>query len=1317
MKKLFKGLLPLAIAATVAAPQINAAGDTNYTLQVKNRHYDKQHQNYTDETETTSTRKGVTYTCDKPEYDANKNWILVDGKHSYTTPFTANYYDPYNRTTTTSKTCYVKQFAVSKGVVYWINPSEDVIHYWNTVDNTAGTIAPTGTYNGVSYPFKGSDTGYGSITHDWQGNLVHTWNGYGGSSNNINTPTRGYAVYKAPDTYGTVINTAPVLSDMPTCATSHARRSAAGAAWTETSAANPNILGDEGVYEGSSTMTNLNSYGLNQGGATGGTDIAVDFISASGNLFDNVGWVNGSTYQAGYWGGQVWHTYGHIVTGNMFADGAYSNWFMNYLVTTSPGTAQIPNGSYGNGLLSYSREFFFQEAGGYDPAPNLNSNWNQYYYSSPNRGLYQTTGDQKISHQPTIIYPRISPSYTTSYFGSDPTLAPDIQRLKGYRVFANILWKGANIGTRNGSIEVNVEGNTAVTGESRIGYGYAYGLTENTNPIAGAMNGWLEYEKVNDNVLALYSYCPGQGFSKYYVTAVRSNNKVSNVSVTEIRSINNLTPQAKITWTQQAYDKETLHRYLIYYKAYNKSTGVVEGESGVSVDYATWRLATVDANGNPQPVDIGSASTGEFIHNTPVGVDASGKKYQITYKYLIVPVYDGSDHMGEEVETGEFTPAIPKAVLKGNIYQVTDNGGPNGETRYGFSVRLDPYFVDAADAVGLTSVTRFVITSAGGEYGWDALKEATSVTLADGTPLTFVENASFTEIGGNEPTVVNQYTLDIPVTVGTDGKLPSIIWHNVDPSKTFQVGLHADYTEYTDIAAENPGEVALTIPTVSLSMNPADIYPLEGDYSAWQGNLYPLGAQRKVGSDEVTNPVALRGANTLGTQGSAINPLLVTDEVMENWSIEYEYNVYKNDGRVVAFELDASDTQGGATYYSNEGKVMFDVVGLPVKKTSWNTHDVMGLSDTQKATNDNITKQGYDVSTGDDAYSTRVDVTYTRKEKSVVTTSDVTTTKDGVASTIDMSNVKTGPFPALGVDFGAVFALFKRETTHWDASCTVNGGYFPIYYDASAQWRWDNDKNTRNLNRYVGYHAVTVMDCVGHNVTDAQGNVSSDWIPYYAPSVLSDYFVGEVNTTLVNNGKTGHMEGIGYDGTANTDWSALASEKGSLPMQIHYVWGGERELTDSEDDRKSIMLPMLLTADYPVIESEYGATLLHNANDDAGYYSLESDCRAGVATMSLVSISDKNNVYADYVTNTTSVEGILTEACGGVKLYPNPVGSTLTLEAPMALGEVKIFTIDGQLVKEVEGVNESTATIEVDELPQGLYIVNTLGVAKLMIKM
>ena len=94
-----------------------------------------------------------------------------------------------------------------------------------------------------------------------------------------------------------------------------------------------------------------------------------------------------------------------------------------------------------------------------------------------------------------------------------------------------------------------------------------------------------------------------------------------------------------------------------------------------------------------------------------------------------------------------------------------------------------------------------------------------------------------------------------------------------------------------------------------------------------------------------------------------------------------------------------------------------------------------------------------------------------------------------------------------------------------------------------------------------------------------------------------------------------------------------------------------------------------------------------------------------------------SDMYVNSAKVTTGVEGIITDAYGGIKLYPNPVVSTFTLEAPMTINVVKIFTSDGQLVKVVKGINDTKASINVEDLPRGIYIVNTLGIAKMMIRM
>ena len=335
MKKLLKGALSLALIAAVGTPQINASTPT-YQIEVKSKKYSKQ---------TTKKLYGLVYTEAYTGY-GDANWPLVE---CYTPFVEAN--DAFIATDETgySKKFLIRQFGVSMGVVYWINPTQNVIHYWNTFTGEVGTETPekglrgsaTPTKHkglnyvcgdipgqtGFAYPFSGAQTGIGSVTQDWGGNIVHQWNNVSGA--NINTPTQGFAVYKAPAKYGQLIDFEPRLSDMTTQTMPYKRRKIDSSgllvgtqsdisSYNEDATPNPNWVGNQ-IY------WNKNSYyhAWNADYA-GSVKKPVDFLGASGYLFDNATDVP-SEYFYGNWGGQIFLTYNGITFGNMFADGQYSN--------------------------------------------------------------------------------------------------------------------------------------------------------------------------------------------------------------------------------------------------------------------------------------------------------------------------------------------------------------------------------------------------------------------------------------------------------------------------------------------------------------------------------------------------------------------------------------------------------------------------------------------------------------------------------------------------------------------------------------------------------------------------------------------------------------------------------------------------------------------------------------------------------------------------------------------------------------------------------------------------------------------------------
>ena len=1395
MKKLLKGALSLALIAAVGTPQINASTPT-YQIEVKSKKYSKQ---------TTKKLYGLVYTEAYSGY-GDANWPLVE---CYTPFVEAN--DAFIATDETgySKKFLIRQFGVSMGVVYWINPQQNVIHYWNTFTGEVGTDTPekglrgsaTPTKHkglnyvcgdipgqtGFAYPFSGAQTGIGSVTQDWAGNIVHQWNNVSGAG--INTPTQGFAVYRAPAKYGQLIDFEPRLSDMTTQTMPYKRRKIDSSgllvgtqsdisSYNEDTTPNPNWVGNQVNW-------NVNEYYHAWNSADAGSvKKPIDFLGASGNLFDNDADVP-SEYFYGYWGGQIFLTYNGVTFGSMFADGQYANWYLNYdlYANSQPVSGvNLTATSYTNtyegitnaitkykpseySMSNYPREYMFRE---YTPL--------EYVWVLPTSGSYEmfSKNGYKWTFDPRVfekdekgnnlsMYKNTHERYAfTMSNGYDAFNVPEADSIKGQRVMIHNMWlqywpenvikevKSTVYNMRDGQIQIRTcpysGGYNTSTGKwsgkpthayAQVGYGYGYNkqtndyvnIVNSTNFKATntSVNCWNELERVNDNVLALYTNVPGKGFSKYYITAVEQDNPVTITGVTQKMDINNNIINT-ISWTPQEHDRGTIHRYQVYYRV--KKSGASVYEKAQTIDGATqypWTLAGVTSYEGKY-----AGQTFTFDHNAPYGGTNINNFYDRVYEYMVMPIYDASSHFGTESSVVTKTSAVPDCYLTGTFKQVTDNGGPNGETRYSFNVQLDPTIM--AGTPSITTLSRMIIEPLDATTA-AKLKEATSITTSAGTATAKEGSATFTANGASVTTSNNYYVEVTGFTVGTDGKLPSIVWHNVDPNETTQHDTPIlneykikVYVEDTPTAFVLPsGEISTTLvaPCPELSLTPVSVYPLLGDYSSIQNDdLLPLGAQRRVGSKEVTNPVTLSNANTIGTKGSAINPLLVTDEVMENWNVQYLYNIFKDAKFLVAYLLDPSNTTAGATYYSSSKNVIFDIVGLPVETTTWDTHTQMGLDDAQKATNDNLTKEGYNTATANHNYTAHIDVTYTRKDDNEITAKVM---GENIASSplLYSEEMKDGSiFPNLGVSFVSQFVALKRDNIHWDENCAENDGYFSVYYDAVAQWRWDDYND--DLNRYVGYHAVTSTNCVGHYV-----NNSTTWIPYYAPSVLSDYYVEQTNISL---GKAGNftdnsngaverlvMERIGYDGSAKTNWSALAAKERTLPMQVHYVWGGNRELTNEQTDRESVSTKVLMTADYPIIESTYGAAIIHNAataiNDDVdSYYTLVKETNAGETRMNMISSENHSGVYADYVTTLTGVEGILVNAAGGVKLYPNPVGSTFTLQAPMAMGEVRIFTTDGQLVKVVKDINDTMVSINVDELPQGMYIVSTLGVAKMMIK-
>ncbi|MBE6317759.1 MAG: T9SS type A sorting domain-containing protein [Bacteroidales bacterium] len=1371
MKKLLKGVLSLAIAAAVGTPQMQAAND--YRIEVKNYTYSKQ---------TRDGLYGVTYTEDDNTY-TDRYWPLVEG------------YLPYyqsNGSYNIARHQMVRQFGVSMGVVYWINPAENYIYWWNTVTGENGKTRPTKSYgvgyaDGINNPnfdfeFLGAETGSGAMSHDWYGNLVHMWNdGLNGWGTTAGTHfVQGYAVYKSPTEYGQLMDFIPKLSKMND--TGRANYPFYQRQVTGSTSGVGTLGGTQGVYDlnyynyypSTSNTPNPNypankiTWGNNWHRHKADTSIPkqpTDFMGVSGNLWGK-GVLQGATqsenfgkseYTCGWSTGQVFHARNDIAFGNMFADGQYTNWYLNYRLTaTNPTVNTIaPNGYWaqayddaGNALANkyvpvaaaftnYPTEYLFRE-----------TDMLEYFWSVPQGGLTEydinDRGGYKWNGYVYGLYTNAVDFYSyctwTQSRPSDAMSAPEVDSIKGTRVMIHNLWlqftPGEDTGNeskRNGSYMIRSAkyadsyGNNPMSTTSDPvftgnpthtygfhGYGYGYNKTPNDPEtfINTGVNCWSELERVNDNVLALYTHVPGQGFSKSFITAVKPNNAVSSLKVAQSWNADG-EPVHTLTWTPQAYDRATMHTYEVWYRKKKGSTY----EDTKTIDGASrnvWMLAgkahvkyngatdsTTTSSGNKSGVKPNktfynsyTAESCKFEFVAPRGNNGDGTKYERTYEYMVIPVYDRSAHRGTEATTSIVTAPAPSKIY-GNLYQVTDKNA-NGETLYGFSIRLDPYFLPGA--LGSTEAKRLIITSAGGLEGSNKLKDAVSVTLADGTPLTPQEGITFQSTSSGGTTTHGAYALSIDIAgkVGADGKLPSIIWHNVNPTLEFQLAAHIEST--SDVQYSGTGNLSTTlyVPVPTLSLPDATIQKIGTKCASFATDEdFPIGTFRKKGSTEATDPVSMENANYVGTMGGKMSPLFVTDEVMgtpnaentkyENteWEIAYSFHLENPDSSFY-YKQDLYGQIGtGFQYYSNENTINVDYGCLPVG------YDLVSAGDGRY-------RKVYNAAKTPKNYKAYVTVAYRRGELEVIDTSAIE------EFVVNLAN----PFPGLN-NVQSTSALFYQGETHYDATFS---GYYKHYYNAAIQWQWGY---TDDLNKYIGYHATSKFNCVGHDemVTDESGSYMA-WVPYYPGSVLTDAQVSTLNTRYKGEllrGLYGEDEG---------DWSTLASSKNTMPMNVHYVYASTEPLTQSNFSQATMDIE--LTTEYPLIVSKDAIPEAKSA-DSAKYrvgnlYINESHEAYSYNTMDVITVATP---YIGYQANnfvTTGIEGILVDALGGVKIYPNPVDGEFKLQAPMTISNVKIFSVDGQLVKEVNPEADTTVTINVEDLPEGLYIVNTLGMSKIMIK-
>ena len=611
------------------------------------------------------------------------------------------------------------------------------------------------------------------------------------------------------------------------------------------------------------------------------------------------------------------------------------------------------------------------------------------------------------------------------------------------------------------------------------------------------------------------------------------------------------TIDAEITWTGQETNRTNFNNYKVYYQTMRRDAE----NNRVYDNGGAWELAGTAS------IDFEAGETGSFTHkNLTYGTDDNGN-YDRIYNYKVVPynATTGSEGAvaiieGKNKTVTAFYPSAPIDVTLSQPYEETE-----GQKLYTFDLKLDIAHndnlarVDDNDAA--PAINSYVVVT--DEATAKALNAATNVAevgaFVEGPVTIATNNCSHSEING--------WYLNV------NSDVESLTWNNVNPTLAYKPQVYIASTRAFNFTACEAAAIEFTLPAAVWAQgeNNSNIIPVEGEnIASLAGNEdMPIGSFGIVGDIEnATNPVEITKANVIGTNGATLNPLAVSNDVLDAWNIAYTFELKDSEGNIISTQTTNPDDQ----IYSNENSISVDVLGFAV-----------GCDESVAA--DGRARYTYNAEKNQ-AYKLVVRTTYSREFNG----------EQVVLSNETESNIVVNPsFPVPVIDpYNSPGYLFLETTSHLDAE--TNSSY-EYHTDAVVNIAWEDFND--NLARYMGYYATPSFTCAG-----CEEDATRAAIQYAAASIVTDAQIEVYNERINTHDVTASkLTGVGYTGTEN--WSSLITKANVIPMKVHYVWAGNEKITNTSDAE----FAWELSANYPVIV--YNAPLfVINAKPETGVYNL-----------------------------------------------------------------------------------------------------------------
>ncbi|MBQ2047036.1 MAG: fibronectin type III domain-containing protein, partial [Muribaculaceae bacterium] len=592
----------------------------------------------------------------------------------------------------------------------------------------------------------------------------------------------------------------------------------------------------------------------------------------------------------------MWHASGDIYGGNgslWFSNGTYivevpiKNGTVQSIIThTTPST---PAGLSANGWASQTRL-----------APYGNSN--EFVYNN-GQGVYDIT----------INNSTITGTKLTDYSRH----GGDIEYLRGHKIFA----RNANAAANDGYITIeDITTGTAQTIQS------AFLVAQGVGGFTGQTNVWCEFKLIDDNTLALYTFVPKGGFSKYLITATPDVSNITSLSykLEESNGIQNI----KLSWT--APSKGVLSEYYIYRgnSLIGKTTTTSYTDQNV-FENATYKVVPV-FDGVPEDSKYGATVTTTDV------VTCTDPVTNVTVAY--------NNNVGNSIVVSW---DAPNGVIAPNKYQVcySTNGGTSWSTPVE-TTDLTYTFDNLAVGTYTFKVTPIYNGSAGEEAA------SGNINALAPTGHELIVTRKWTEgIAGTVDGAKNMAVSNDRVYLASPNyaALPYVgpnVKDKIDPTTGNWPNLSTDYA----------------VGNVGFSMDNDDagnIIVKTGDYfgnAATQFSIFPAGATTKDGEKKisVTGDYAPGGrADYIGAQGDLYNGTGYIWLIPQNAQKVVRITVVKGatsaittwplESNIASAEVIVRPLDGNRLYYHHQG-TGYRIITLPEPNTTITSNLIENIS-------------------------------------------------------------------------------------------------------------------------------------------------------------------------------------------------------------------------------------------------------------------------------------------------------------------------------------------------------------------------------------